>query len=69
MAEALNCFHVCVDCFQASVWAGGGARRAFEVQGEFIGSHWQDNMVQQFHICRRHDHFFSPCVASSTESG
>lgn len=31
---------------------------AFEVQWGFVGSHWQDNMVQRFHICRSRDHFF-----------
>lgn len=46
--------HVCVDCFQASEFGGW----AFEVQWGFVGSHWQDNMVQRFHICRSRDLFF-----------
>lgn len=32
--------------------------RAFEVQIGFTSSHWQDNIVQQIHICGRCDHFF-----------
>lgn len=47
MAGAWNCFHVCGDCFQASVWFWCWGGRTFEVQKEFIGSHWQDNMVQE----------------------
>lgn len=39
-----------------------------EEQKSFVGCHWQDNMVQQFHVCRRHVHFFVVCL-SSTESG
>lgn len=47
-----------------------GGSGVFEVQGGFIGSHWQDNMVQLFDICWRCDHFVLCAVCwSSTESG
>lgn len=43
-----------------------GGCKAFEVQKEFIGSQWRDNMVEQFHICRRHDHCFAERWNSTT---
>lgn len=46
MAEAWNCFHVCVDRFQVSVWGGGGIWSA-----ESSCYHWQDNMVEEM-VCR-----------------
>lgn len=42
-------------CLFSGIRTGG---RAFEVQIGFTSSHWQDNIVQQFHICGRCDHFF-----------
>lgn len=68
MAEALNCFHVCMDCFQASVWEKGGRLNC----GEFMfplatQCSKGDNMAQKFAGDRII--FFAAWWWSSTETG
>lgn len=52
MAEAWNCFHVCVDRFQASVYGCGRGGIWFGIWSVWSScDHWQDNMLQEM-VCR-----------------
>lgn len=59
MAEAWNCFHVCLDCFQALLWGWGGdiwsAERVhrFPVARQYGTTVWRRRDLFFFLLCSR----------------